>query len=57
MDNTYLTRRDQIVKLLLSHGTDPNSFVSKAARGEQGDGGLSALYFLRAPLPLNLEPN
>ena len=43
-DDTYRTRQQQIVKLLLSHGADPNSFVSKAARGEQGDGRLSALY-------------
>ena len=44
MDDTYPTRQEQIVRLLLSHGADPNSFVSKAARGEQGEGGLSALY-------------
>ena len=44
VDDTYLARQQQIVRLLLSHGADPNSFVSKAARGEQGDGGLSALY-------------
>jgi len=44
MDNSYPARQWQIVKLLLSHGADPNSFVSKSARGEQGEGGLSALY-------------
>ena len=46
MDDTYPARQQQIVRLLLSHGADPNAFVSKAARGggEQGDGGLSALY-------------
>jgi ankyrin repeat protein len=43
-DDTYPARQRQIVRLLLSHGADPNSFVSKTARGEQGDGGLSALY-------------
>jgi len=44
MDETYPARQQQIVRSLLGHGADPNSFVSKAARGEQGDGGLSALY-------------
>jgi ankyrin repeat protein len=44
MDDTYRTRQQQIVTALLSHGADPNSFVSKAARGDGGDGGLSALY-------------
>jgi ankyrin repeat protein len=43
-DDTYRARQQQIVRLLLSYGADPNSFVSKAARGEEGDGGLSALY-------------
>lgn len=43
-DSTYLARQRRIVTLLLSHGADPNSFISEESRGKQGAGRLSALY-------------
>jgi ankyrin repeat protein len=43
-DRTYPERQQEIVKLLLKHGADPNSFVFEQSRGNKGDGRLSALY-------------
>ena len=43
-DQTYPERQQEIVKLLLKYGADPNSFVHEEGRGNKGDGRLSALY-------------
>jgi ankyrin repeat protein len=40
LDDSYRERQQQIVKLLLSHGADPNS----SAPQDEGDGRWSALY-------------
>lgn len=42
-DDTYASRQQQVVSLLLSHGADPNSFVREESRGKD-TGRLSALY-------------
>lgn len=44
LDATYPARQQQIVRLLLANGADPNSFVREAERGKQREGRLSALY-------------
>jgi len=43
-DHAYTERQQGIVKLLLKHGADPNSFVHEEGRGDKGNGRLSALY-------------
>jgi ankyrin repeat protein len=43
-DHTYPQRQQEVVKLLLKHGADPNSFVHEEGRGDKGNGRLSALY-------------
>ena len=43
-DHTYPERQREIVKLLLKHGADPNSFVHEEGRGDKGSGRLSVLY-------------
>lgn len=44
VDDSYPARQERIVKLLLAHGADPNSFVREESRGKQGAGRLSVLY-------------